>query len=247
MENKEKSNSKIFVFFKWMLIINIIIIVLFIIWTMRNFIILNELSEKGKIRNIDDNVYTKRTLVNESQVWKTEKFLLGDKALLKNICIDIDSGNVILNSISYFEGNKKTDYFITGDNEKIYTTSSTKGVEDVFEDATYRKVLSFENLWHLIKSSAAARIKSVKCNGIECYKISGKCLGLENNDGEVYWYIDKETGLFVREYGRNSVNNDLETGQSIYNMLEDYVYEYGSVIEDDFTIQNVEEYRFIEN
>ena len=247
MGNKEKSNTKIFNFFKWILVINVCIILVFLLLLMRNFIILNELAEKGKISSIEENLYTKRILINKDQIWRTEKYFLDNKALIKNVCIEIDSGNVIYNMISYYEGEKQIDYFVSDDDEKVYTISNTKGVDKLFEDVTYRKVLSFENLWHLIKSCAAARIKNVKCNGIDCYKISGKCLGLENNEGELYWYIDKETGLFVREYGRNSVKNDIENGTDIYNMLEDYTYEFGCVTEENFVIPNVEEYKFFED
>ena len=49
----------------------------------------------------------------------------------------------------------------------------------------------------------------------------------------------------IREYGRNStVQKDVE--KDVYNMFEEYVYEFGEVKEEDFILPDLSEYEKIE-
>ena len=49
----------------------------------------------------------------------------------------------------------------------------------------------------------------------------------------------------MREYGRNStVKKDVE--KDVYNMFEEYTYEFGNVKEDDFVLPDLSGYEKIE-
>ena len=54
---KDNKSLNVFKFFKSLLMINIIILVLFLVHFVRNIVILNDLTEKGSIYNYSNNFY----------------------------------------------------------------------------------------------------------------------------------------------------------------------------------------------
>lgn len=243
MEKNDKSLGVI-KFFKYLLIINVIILVLFLIHFVRNIIILNDLTEKGSVYNYSNNFYAKYVSVSQNDYEVIERYYLPNKEMYVFTSVDKNLKDEISRQIIYCDGEKRIDLIeVPGENKKYMQEENPKQLS--YDGFIYRKNLNFENTWHLVKAAAASRIKSVVCNENECYKISGKCVGLENNEGEAYWYIDKETGLFIREYGRNStVQKDVE--KDVYNMFEEYTYEFGEVKEEDFILPDLSEYEKIE-
>ena len=241
---KDNKSLNVFKFFKYLLMINIIILVLFLVHFVRNIIILNDLTEKGSIYNYSNNFYAKYVSVSQNDYEVIEKYYLSDKEMYIFTSVDKNLKDEISKHTIYYDGEKRIDLIeVPGENKKYMLEENPEHLS--YDGFIYRKNLNFENTWHLIKAAAASRIKSVVCNEIECYKISGKCVGLEHNEGELYWYIDKETGLFMREYGRNStVQKDVE--KDVYNMFEEYTYEFGNVKEDDFVLPDLSGYEKIE-
>ena len=241
---KDNKSLNVFKFFKYLLMINIIILVLFLVHFVRNIVILNDLTEKGSIYNYSNNFYAKYVSVSQNDYEVIEKYYLSDKEMYIFTSVDKNLKDEISKHTIYYDGEKRIDLIeVPGENKKYMLEENPEHLS--YDGFIYRKNLNFENTWHLIKAAAASRIKSVVCNEIECYKISGKCVGLEHNEGELYWYIDKETGLFMREYGRNStVQKDVE--KDVYNMFEEYTYEFGNVKEDDFVLPDLSGYEKIE-
>ena len=241
---KDNKSLNVFKFFKYLLMINIIILVLFLVHFVRNIIILNDLTEKGSIYNYSNNFYAKYVSVSQNDYEVIERYYLSNKEMYVFTSVDKNLKDEISKHTIYYDGEKRIDLIeVPGENKKYMLEENPEHLS--YDGFIYRKNLNFENTWHLIKAAAASRIKSVVCNEIECYKISGKCVGLEHNEGELYWYIDKETGLFMREYGRNStVKKDVE--KDVYNMFEEYTYEFGNVKEDDFILPDLSGYEKIE-
>ena len=241
---KDNKSLNVFKFFKYLLMINIIILVLFLVHFVRNIVILNDLTEKGSIYNYSNNFYAKYVSVSQNDYEVIEKYYLSDKEMYIFTSVDKNLKDEISKHTIYYDGEKRIDLIeVPSENKKYMLEENPERLS--YDGFIYRKNLNFENKWHLIKAAAASRIKSVVCNEIECYKISGKCVGLEHNEGELYWYIDKETGLFMREYGRNStVQKDVE--KDVYNMFEEYTYEFGNVKEDDFVLPDLSGYEKIE-
>ena len=241
---KDNKSLNVFKFFKYLLMINIIILVLFLVHFVRNIVILNDLTEKGSIYNYSNNFYAKYVSVSQNDYEVIEKYYLSDKEMYIFTSVDKNLKDEISKHTIYYDGEKRIDLIeVPSENKKYMLEENPERLS--YDGFIYRKNLNFENTWHLIKAAAASRIKSVVCNEIECYKISGKCVGLEHNEGELYWYIDKETGLFMREYGRNStVQKDVE--KDVYNMFEEYTYEFGNVKEDDFILPDLSGYEKIE-
>ena len=241
---KDNKSLNVFKFFKYLLMINIIILVLFLVHFVRNIVILNDLTEKGSIYNYSNNFYAKYVSVSQNDYEVIERYYLPNKEMYVFTSVDKNLKDEISKHTIYYDGEKRIDLIeVPGENKKYMLEENPEHLS--YDGFIYRKNLNFENKWHLIKAAAASRIKSVVCNEIECYKISGKCVGLEHNEGELYWYIDKETGLFMREYGRNSTaKKDVE--KDVYNMFEEYTYEFGNVKEDDFILPDLSGYEKIE-
>ena len=56
-----------------------------------------------------------------------------------------------------------------------------------------------ENIWQFISNILKSNIRSVECNGKQCYKIDNfTSSSFEYLAGDISIYIDKETGLPVR-------------------------------------------------
>lgn len=94
-----------------------------------------------------------------------------------------------------------------------------------------------KNIWELLLNVLGARITTAKVNGKECYKIDdfyGSDM-LHLVEGRRNIYIEKDTGLLIRTFG-GSVTNDKGT----FTIVNDYLYEFGTVTDDNFIEPKVE-------
>lgn len=215
----KKYNRKL----KSLKIILLIILAIFLIRTGRNMIIMAELANKAN-EHISSKNYRKistsyqgDTLSIIDYYFKDGKYVMIMNRLTKNETNKI---------IAYNNGKTINTYYETGD-KKIakLNAGGLIGVNII-------NYFESDNILSFIIRSITTNIKNVECNGKECYLVNDNLLG------EVT-YIDKETGLIVRN--NTGVYTNQET-KSTTNGLQDIRYEFGTVTDEIFIEPNINEY-----
>ncbi len=215
----KKYNKKL----KSLKIILLIILGLFIIRTGRNMIIMENLSNKAN-EHISSNNYRRTstsyqgdTLSIIDYYFKNGKYVMIMNRLTKN-----ETNNIT----AYNNGKTINIYYETGDRKIVELNA---GVLININTINYFKS---DNIITFIIRGITTNIKSVKCNGKECYLVN------ENLLGEVT-YIDKETGLIIRNNTGTYTNQD--TG-NITSGLQDIRYEFGTVTDEIFVEPDISKY-----
>lgn len=220
-------------FNKKMIILKIIIFVIIAIVLIsigRKAIILRNLSKKYEETSGIDNYHSRAYIYNGTNSQVIDTYFKDGKTL--TILKSLDNGKS--SKIIEYTDNAKTNTYMESNNEKIaFLNSETKLKLLNNSDAIYENVKQY-----FLKNSILSTIKSVKCNGIDCYYISN----FQNNiipDGEQDYgiYIDKKTGLPVRVLG-GTVSSNFE----INDMIIDYHYEFNTVKSEDIQEPNITEY-----
>ena len=215
----KKYNRKL----KSLKIILLIILAIFLIRTGRNMIIMAELANEAN-EHISSKNYRKistsyqgDTLSIIDYYFKDGKYVMIMNRLTKNETNKI---------IAYNNGKTINTYYETGD-KKIakLNAGGLIGVNII-------NYFESDNILSFIIRSITTNIKNVECNGKECYLVNDNLLG------EVT-YIDKETGLIVRN--NTGVYTNQET-KSTTNGLQDIRYEFGTVTDEIFIEPNINEY-----
>lgn len=215
----KKYNRKL----KSLKIILLIILAIFLIRTGRNMIIMAELANKANKHISSKNYrristsYQGDTLSIIDYYFKDGKYVMIMNRLTKNETNKI---------IAYNNGKTINTYYETGD-KKIaeLNASGLIGVNII-------NYLESDNILSFIIRSITTNIKNVECNGKKCYLVNNNLLG------EVT-YIDKETGLIVRN--NTGVYTNQET-KNTTNGLQDIRYEFGTVTDEIFIEPDINEY-----
>ena len=214
MEKKKKYGVR-------MLIIVIVLIILIVLALfLRKAIIISSLENKAEEYANSNNFYMKK-ITYTGDVTTNEYYKKDDKTLMKMQTIMDEK----VADATMVENNGKMNFFLeVGD----------KKVAKLDQDLTYNCEISYldtENLWELLKISMFSRVDSVMFNGKECYRVINDS-GIITN--EIMMYIDKETGLIVREVYVVS-NEDVD-------YISDYEYSFDTVKDEDVVGPNVTEY-----
>ena len=222
---------------KFILIIDLIILMLLAIWMTRNAFILNSIVENGeKIKN-ENVIYTKYVSSSKDETTIKEVYFDNGKGAVKTKIYNKNTLDILYKKVSYYDGEKRSEFIDNQGGNKSYVVDEENGMMLREELDTY--TLSFENTWHFIKACLTARIRNVQCNGEDVYRISGVNPVIEKNSGELYWYIDKESGLIIRIYGRD---NRMNQYAKVYDMVEDFTVEINSFRFKDLVPPDVNEY-----
>lgn len=215
-------------------IIILIIVALFLIRTLRNAIILSSLSNKAKEYVNSNNYHKITTSYNGDNLMNIETFYKDGKSVTIVKKITEDSTNKI---ISYENNGTQNVYYEAENIKKVKPNSNASVVSNIANWLEPANPLEF------IISSVTSNIRSVECNGKECYFIDGYMTSsylMGINTGK---YFDKVTGLLIRNSEIQSTNL---SGYTTDNIV-DYVYEFNTVNEDVFIEPDLSEYEVIDN
>jgi len=135
---------------------------------------------------------------------------------------------------SYFDG--KTVTLFQDDVEP--KTALTNAIDGHIPSMFYKQKLEDLDPLYFISFCLFGNIKSVQCNGIECYKIQE----FSFDSSEKYIYIDKSTGLPVRIYGNWHAYKTNSDEFFEYNLLQDFYYSFDTVKTEDLTPPDITEY-----
>lgn len=214
-------------------IILLVIIAFLIIHTVRNMVIMKQISKKeAQYKNVS-NYYIRTTSTQGNVV----DFYRKDKRYIMKL--ENISPTGVRKLTNYFDGEKVNTYIEAG-NDKIAMLNSN-GLPSKME---IRNLLDDIETKQFIFLAMLASIRNTDLNGLKCYKIgnflSPNILMLDTNF-EIY--IEKETGLIIKE--QNGTFTD-ENGNK-EPVITDYEYQFDCVTDEDLVEPDISEYKIQEN
>lgn len=221
----EKKKMKLW---KKILIIIGIILVIFVINTVRNMIILRSLATKVDTYANSQNHYEK--IINETaQTTTVTRYYCKGENAVTHLETTIKATGEVRKLSNYYKG-EKTNTYIDSNGDKIAMLDSN-GIPSKIMIIS----MNFDdNFWILLQVSATSFIKSEEYNGKQCYSINGSFLDET--------YIEKETGLMVRSIQGTSQD---ETGNKS-DIVVEYYYEFDNVDDSVFVEPDLSEYKIQE-
>lgn len=223
--------------FLW--IILLLIVFIFIGNTIRKMVIISQMSNKAETYVNSENYHIKYYIYNKDKTIISEQFVLGDKIKSTMIVLTPEKRE----KYAYYAkkygidkwGNNmcKTNIYTEIDNKKIAELNTDVGVTG----GNPINSLETNNFLHLIKASIHSSIKDTTYEGKECYYISSnpkKCYFFYNN-----MHINKDTGLVINYGACETIYVD---GHIDRDPATDYIYEFDTVTEDDFIEPDISEY-----
>lgn len=213
--------------FKTIGILVLIIVILMLLYVIRNTIIVTKLQKNIKEYTSKTNFSIKVTNLTSETSKMTVNYYKKDNKEAVILERNVDENSV---KMSFYNNWERKDLFIeTNDKKTVQVNTKNQLLGLNITDS-----LQTDNLWQTILYSSIARIKSENVNGKECYKVS--------NFYSPYWmfgekitefYIEKDTGLLiktviddevaVREYSFDDVEDSafVEPDIGLYTVVEE--------------------------
>lgn len=245
--NKDKTDIKEVNYFKkyrnkmtFLKSIILMILLIFIIIISRRMIILTTLSEKAEKSKESNNYYVRFSQYEGDTMTIIETYKKDDNQITTSNHYDNKSPENKVKWIEFHNSNK-TNVYVEKNDEKIAFLNVEQG--GIFPPmlAAYSSV-HMENIVGIIKNSILSSIRTVKCNGKECYYFSNlqrsSKIGSEVGYGI---YIDKETGLPVRLPGGTYTSN-----QGIKDTIIEFDYKFNNVTDEEVKEPDITQYRINE-
>lgn len=214
-------------FFKTIGILVFIIVILMLLYVIRNTIIVTKLQKNIKEYTSKTNFSIKVTNLTSETSKMTVNYYKKDNKEAVILERNVDGNSV---KMSFYNNGERRDLFIeTNDKKTVQVNTKNQLLGLNITDS-----LQTDNLWQTILYSSIARIKIENVNGKECYKVS--------NFYSPYWmygenitefYIEKDTGLLiktviddevaVREYSFDDVEDSafVEPDIGLYTVVEE--------------------------
>lgn len=222
-------------------IASIVVFVLLIVMihTIRNMIILTNLSNKvDHLKNTCTNYYKKST---SSMGSNTEGYYKDGKAL---VTIVTNTPNGSRKLIKYINGDIENTY-IEGDTEEGYKKIAILNSNGLPTFQGLSNYIEYDNFGTFLIMSVIANIKSSNQNGKECYKIDylSNADLLYGAEGTFQMFIEKDTGLIVRTQNGSIMD---ESGYQ-RPIITDYEHTFNIVKDEDIVEPDINEYEITNN
>lgn len=213
-------------FVKILLIIIFILVILFAVHTIRNFIIIKELQENIKPYLSKTNFMTKFVTQYENNMVVTTYYY--EKNGKQRLDMERNQNGEII-KMDMYNNDGTISAFTENGNEKTYTRDNPSMMS-----ITLINIFETDNDWQTFIMGAMAIIRKVDYNGKEAYKVTNfvSPYTLASENGETT-YIDKDTGLIVKFIQNNSV--------------VEREYEFDNVSDEVFIEPDISEYKLVEN
>lgn len=206
-------------------IILLAILIIFVINTGRNMIIISNLNNKADNHTKYSNYHKKTTNFTGDGLVIIDTYYKDGKTATFLRRVKEEQTNKIL---AYQSGEITNMYYQTGDDKKAQLNQ-----KNAFLATNIFNYLESNNILEILVRSVTTNIKTVNCNGKDCYLITdyfSSNILMSKNDGA---YIDKETGLIIRM---------TMSGDST-DTVTDYAYEFDTVTDDIFIEPDISEYK----
>lgn len=193
-------------------IILLIVIAIFLIHTIRNYVIISDLQNKISKYANSTNYRTKSvTTENDGSVVTMEYYKKDNKEV---VFLERMANNEVT-KISMYSNGERTDVFTETKDSKVAQLNSgtimSLGIYNHLEN---------DSKWQTILGCISAKIKSVDYNGKECYIVKEFMSSTSLTSEGVETYIDKETGLFVKSIDAGIVNER----EYEFNTIDDSIF-----------------------
>lgn len=209
----------------------LLIIFFIVIMFARNAIILLDISKKANNYLSVDNFYLKYYQYDLNTITVIENYNKDGKHLKKLITFSKSNNEKIQEIEEYFDGNDNI-YYINGSD--VSKKSDVSAIPNMVPNKDYLN----NNIFTFIRNCIMCKIKSVSCNGIDCYRIINFYSKNNHYDEDICLYIDKQTGMIVRISGEIIAQLDVDNKYSEYNMIKDFYYEFNTVTDNDLIKEN---------
>lgn len=198
----------------------LIIIVIYVLVIGRRTIIMTSLSRKANENQVHDNYYARLYSYQGDTLTITESYNKGEDYLTTRT--RMVNGNKIQKITYYKKGNEQL--FIIETNGKKNVLDSETMIGGTVLPVTYVSYGLLANLQYAL----IIGIDSTYCNGKECYVVKGSSYER---------YIDKETGLAVRNIEKSNKEITIKT-----DMVVDYEYKFNVVKDSDIVKPDITGY-----
>lgn len=208
MEKKEFKLWK-----KILIIVFLVIVILFLVLTIRKMAIIYSLEEKLSEYQQLDNIYSKS--YNNSP----DGTMIFEKYYKDNVEKDI---------LTSSEDNKKITQYIYNDERKVFTGYNNQKTVEIeknnnsIESPILINYTNADNFLKLLYNGLTTTISTGNLNGYECYILSSSInsnFKYEENSKDIRIYIDKATGLTVKY--EDVINNQTITYEYSFNEVSD--------------------------
>lgn len=219
-------------FFKWIFIILLVILLIFLALTFRKVLILSQLDNSvSYYENTKNNIYIKTILNSSTYSSIVEKYIKNN--IDKSIIEKIDSN-----------GNKtQIEQYMYPTERKVYQEVDGIKTLSVYQEVASKKGAHLENdvsnsytvipnyaysinFSERFLSAIFTSIKKVNVDGEDCYELSGKYSPLfltEDNCVKTTVYLEKETGLPIKLIEKINENEKIYDRITTYEIKFDYV------------------------
>lgn len=228
---------------KKILIILLIVVAVFVIFTLRKMFILISLDKKvSELENTKNNIYAKMVSKIDGNTTESEIFIKNE--IYKSSFTIKDEEKTTLQVVQMTYPNERK-VFNINENEKtlrIYNEKApVRGADLEYSgEASYSVIVNFAHATILperLMHSLFTKIKEVELDGKECYELIGseKSLFIRTNETEkIYGYVEKETGLPIK---RIDVMKDGSEN------ITTYEYKFDIVTDEDLKEPDASEYK----
>ncbi len=184
-------------YLKYIIILILVLLIILIAYYARNYILLQRYSTEIK----SNNYYMSKSSYNFDEVHKTEKYYKDGKMIV----------NVYYGDIKYTIYQDENNIKMINNDGKII--KDEKYIPKTDLDPNNKTLIGAS-----IGRALSVKITSEICNGKECYLF-------EHNKIRVW--VEKETGLVIREISEISSNNNNE-----FDVVTDYTYTFDNVTDE---------------
>ncbi|MDO5555821.1 MAG: hypothetical protein Q4G09_04040 [Clostridia bacterium] len=213
---------------KLVLLVILILIAIFLGFTIRKMIIIKNLNQKVAKYVNDDNHYEKIINYSGSTTTTTDYYCKGNQSVL---FLNATTATGEERKLTNYYKEEKVNTYIESSEDKIALLDSNALPSKV----TIVDIYCGDNLWDLFKIAMSTSIKNAEYNGKECYILS-----LGNTEES---YIEKATGLRLKAKDGSTTDGN---GNTIPTIVE-YHYEFGNVNEDIFIEPDISQFKKIDN
>lgn len=200
--------------FKTIGILVLIIVILMLLYVIRNTIIVTKLQKNIKEYTSKTNFSIKVTNLTSEKSKMTVNYYKKDNKEAVILERNVDENSV---KMSFYNNGERKDLFIeTNDKKTVQVNTKNQLLGLNITDS-----LQTDNLWQTILYSSIARIKTENVNGKECYKVS--------NFYSPYWmygdnitefYIEKDTGLLIKTV----IDDEIAVREYSFDDVEDSAF-----------------------
>ena len=191
---------------------------------------------KNYLKSINSNSKFERGIYDIDTIQKIDYYIIDNRYLAKQKTIDKVNGKVLGIMSEVYDGETCDIYYENfaelenPEDKKIVL----KNVESFIPKYGYQSDIRNEGIIDFVINCAFSDIDTVKCNGRETYRFKNL---FRHSSNIMETFIDKETGITVRNIG-----DWIMVGDKEYNkMIEGYI-EFNTVTENDLRVQDSDDY-----